>query len=109
MIGPVQAPSTLAPRGASSSPDEGPAATAVAPAPAEPVSGDAADRGRIERLRALLTDSSTRVSMHQDDRSGRMVMQVQDRESGEVVEQIPSDELLRLFAAMRQPLVDRRA
>ena len=62
-----------------------------------------------ERLRALLTDPAMRVRTHHDERSGRTVMQIEDRTTGEMVEQIPSDDLLRLYAALREPLIDRRA
>jgi uncharacterized FlaG/YvyC family protein len=37
------------------------------------------------------------------------VLQVQSLATGEVVEQIPSEELLRLYASMRESLVDERA
>jgi hypothetical protein len=60
------------------------------------------------RLRTLLTDPSMRVSTHHDDTSGRTVLQVLSRETGELVEQIPSDTILRLAAALREPLVDRQ-
>jgi uncharacterized FlaG/YvyC family protein len=60
-------------------------------------------------LRTLLTDPAMRVSTHEDEASGRTVLEVRSRATGEVVEQIPSEALLQLYAAMRAPLVDERA
>ncbi|MDF2782274.1 MAG: FlaG protein [Geminicoccaceae bacterium] len=50
-----------------------------------------------------------RVSTHHDDDSDRVVLRVQSLSTGQVVEQIPSEELLRLYATLRQSLVDERA
>jgi FlaG protein len=61
------------------------------------------------RLRALLTDPGMRVSTHHDDDSDRVVLRVESLTTGKVVEQIPSEELLRLYATLRQSLVDERA
>ena len=61
------------------------------------------------RLKALLTDPGMRVSTHHDDGSDRIVLRVESLTTGEVVEQIPSEELLRLYATLRQSLVDERA
>jgi FlaG protein len=61
------------------------------------------------RLKALLTDSDVQVSTHLDEPSGRFVLQVESLTTGEVVEQIPSEELLRLYASLREPLVDECA
>jgi uncharacterized FlaG/YvyC family protein len=68
-----------------------------------------ADRLEARRLKALVTDPGQRVSMYQDEASGRVVMQVVSRATGEVVEQIPAEELLRLYSALREPLLDERA
>jgi hypothetical protein len=67
------------------------------------------DRLEAGRLKALITDPGLRVSMHKDEASGRVVMQVVSRASGEVIEQIPAEELLRLYSALREPLLDERA
>jgi hypothetical protein len=61
------------------------------------------------RLKALLTDPAMRVSTHHDDDSDRVVLRVESLTTGEVVEQIPSEELLRLYATLRRSLVDERA
>lgn len=85
-----------------------PASTPVATAPGE---GAPADSEQLEasRIKALLTDPGVRVSTHRDDRSGHVVMTVQDRHTGQVVEQFPSDKLLRLYASIRETLVDEQA
>jgi hypothetical protein len=67
------------------------------------------ERAETERVKALLTDPATRVSMHRDEASGHVVVRVHDRTTDEVIEQIPADELLRLYAGLRETLVDERA
>ena len=61
------------------------------------------------RLKTLLTDPEVQVSTHLDDTTGRFVLRVQSLTTGQVVEQIPSEELLRLYTTMRLSLVDERA
>ncbi len=61
------------------------------------------------RLKALLTHPEVQVSTHLDDATGRIVLQVESLSTGEVVEQIPSEELLRLYASLRELLVDECA
>ena len=67
------------------------------------------DRVQATRLRALVTDPGLRVSLRPDEASGRVVMQVVSRGTGEVVDQIPAEELLRLYSALREHLLDERA
>jgi FlaG protein len=67
-----------------------------------------AEHAEAARLRRLLTDSAMRVSTHHDEASGHVVLRVQSRSTGEVVEQIPSDKLLQLYASLRASLVDER-
>jgi uncharacterized FlaG/YvyC family protein len=84
---------------------------------AEPQSTSASDRSGAEqpgaaRLRALLADPTVRVLAHRDDATARLVLQVRDRATGEVIEQYPPDQLLRFYAALRESLgalVDQRA
>jgi len=81
-------------------------------APADLQRSAAAEAGaqaEAAHLRTLLTDPARRVSTHEDEGSGRTVLEVRSRATGEVIEQIPSEALLRLYAAMREPLVDERA
>jgi hypothetical protein len=63
----------------------------------------------VARLKGLLTDPDMRVSTHHDAASGRVVLQVQRGATGEVVEQLPSESLVRLYATMRKSLVDEQA
>jgi FlaG protein len=69
----------------------------------------AAEQREAQRLKALLTDPAMQVSTHHDDASGHFVLRVQDQATGELVEQIPADALLRLYAALRESLVDEQA
>jgi uncharacterized FlaG/YvyC family protein len=77
----------------------------------------AADRSGAEepgaaRLRALLADPTVQVMAHRDAASARLVLEVRDRVTGEVIEQYPPDQLLRFYAALRASLgalVDQRA
>jgi hypothetical protein len=97
-----------------------PRAPVTRPTPPEPAvdisaalrqsaAADAGPQAQAAHLRTLLTDPAMRVSTHEDEASGRTVLEVRSRATGEVIEQIPSEALLRLYAAMREPLVDERA
>lgn len=78
-------------------------------APTEAVQPPVGERNEASRIKDLLTDPAMRVSTHRDDASGHLVLSVLDRETGEVVEQFPSDRLLNLFATLRESLVDEQA
>jgi hypothetical protein len=74
--------------------------------------GPGAEEPSAARLRALLADPAVRVRAHRDDATARLVLQVLDRATGEVIEQYPPDQLLRFYAALRESLgalVDERA
>jgi uncharacterized FlaG/YvyC family protein len=76
---------------------------------AEPQSTSTPDRPSVDepgaaRLRALLADPAVQVSAHRDEPSARLVLQVRDRATGEIIEQYPPDQLLRFYAAMRASL-----
>jgi hypothetical protein len=91
-----------------------PARPDAQPEPARAIAAQgphAADFDRLEatRLRALVTDPGLRVSLRPDEASGRVVMQVVSRGTGEVIDQIPAEELLRLYSALREHLLDERA
>ena len=71
-----------------------------------------ADRQEGARLKALISDPNHRLSTQPDELTGRIVLRVEDRATGELVEQYPAEELLRLYAAMRDSLgglVDQQA
>jgi uncharacterized FlaG/YvyC family protein len=79
---------------------------------AEPTGAAGAEEPGAARLRALLADPTVQVMAHRDDASARLVLQVRDRVTGEVIEQYPPDQLLRFYAALRASLgalVDQRA
>ncbi len=68
-----------------------------------------ADRQKAEQLKAFISDDSVRLSTYHDEASGRSILEVRDQLTGDVVSQYPSEELVRLYAALRQPLVDQSA
>jgi len=70
---------------------------------------DAEDLKDAKKLQALMDDKNMQFRTHHDEASGRSVLEVSDQKTGKVVSQYPSDELLRLYAALREPLVDRSA
>jgi uncharacterized FlaG/YvyC family protein len=84
-------------------------AAAASPSGAEAQPTGTPDRPGAEepgaaRLRALLADPSVQVRAHRDDASARLVRQVRDRTTGEVIEQYPPEQLLRFYAALRESL-----
>jgi hypothetical protein len=86
-----------------------PRATAAIPSGSAPHFTAAADGSGVEapsaaRLKALLADPSVQVMAHRDDASARLVLQVRDRATGEVIEQYPPEQLLRFYAALRESL-----
>jgi uncharacterized FlaG/YvyC family protein len=81
---------------------------ATPPTPQTPAS-TSSDELEARRLKSLLSNPEMRVSTHYDEASGYLVMQVQSRATGEVVDQIPTEALLRLSASLRESLVDQTA
>ena len=81
----------------------------VGQAPAAVLPSATAEQPGPHRLRALLTDPAMAVSTHHDEASGHVVLRIQDQATGELIEQIPADALLRLYATLRESLVDERA
>ena len=82
---------------------------AASPAVAEPRAPGGPGRSGAEepsatRLKERLADPAVRVRAHRDDASARLVLQVLDRSTGEVIEQYPPDQLLRFYAALRESL-----
>jgi hypothetical protein len=92
-------------------------ATVAIPAGTEPRSSGAPDRAGAEdrgaeRLKTLLADPAVQVLAHRDDASARLVLQVRDRTTGEIIEQYPPEQLRRFYAALRESLgalIDQRA
>lgn len=67
------------------------------------------DLQKAETLRAHIGNKNMQLKTYHDESSGRSVLEVSDQATGKVVSQYPSDELLRLYAALREPLVDQSA
>jgi flagellar protein FlaG len=67
------------------------------------------DRQTADQLRSYIKNDDVQVSTRHDDASGRSVVEVRDKASGEVVTQYPAEELIRLYAALRESLVDESA
>jgi len=74
-----------------------------------PASGNAAPdptqldlKRSVEELAAYMSNSARGLRFHVDDGSGRTVVTVVNPNSGEVIRQIPSEEVLHLAAALRQ-------
>lgn len=93
--------------GASGQPTARPSASVTAAGPDAPKAVEPRQQ-EVARLKSLLTDPNMRVSTHHDRESGRVVLRVQRAETGELVEQIPSGKLLRLYAMMRESLIDEQ-
>ncbi|WP_354683135.1 flagellar protein FlaG [Cupriavidus necator] len=69
-----------------------------APFPAQDTALDAA----LERLTEALRTASVSVQFEIDSGSHRIITKVMDKASGEVIRQIPTEELLRISDAMTQ-------
>lgn len=70
---------------------------------------DSSDLRKAEQLKAFIGDSNMRLSTYHDEVSGRSILEVRDQVTGDVVSQYPSEELIRLYAALRQSFVDQSA
>ena len=70
---------------------------------------DSADLRKAEQLKAFIGDSNMRLSTYHDEASGRSILEVRDQVTGNVVSQYPSEELVRLYSALRQSFVDQSA
>jgi flagellar protein FlaG len=52
----------------------------------------------IEQIRTYLSESKRQLNFERDDSSGRTIIRVLDPVSGEVIRQIPSEEVLKIAA-----------
>ena len=102
---------TLAREAAPARPDAGHGAKAVKQASR----GSEAREALLASERAALAESetasepqATHVKLSVDDELHRVVAHVVDSKSGEVVREIPPEELLELAKALRSLLIDRR-
>jgi uncharacterized FlaG/YvyC family protein len=88
------------------------ATTPAAPTPDAAAAGgaiDDGDRQKAKQLKAFVSDANMKLSTYHDEASGRDILEVRDQATGELVTQYPSEELIRLYAALRQSLVDESA
>lgn len=85
-----------------------PAPERAAPPPAEP----ADIRQAVAQIQSYLSDSRRALEFQLDATSGRTVIRVVNPESGELIRQIPGEEVLQIAAAIEREglrLLDRRA
>ena len=74
-----------------------PAARAQAKAKQAPVEVKPADIQKVaQQLESFLKRVSRELEFHVDDASGRMVCSVRDAETGDLIRQIPNEEVLRM-------------
>jgi flagellar protein FlaG len=65
-----------------------------------------------ERIRQYLRESGRELDFRVDEDTNRMVVVVRDRHTGEVIRQIPAEEILRIARSLPSPierLIDLRA
>ncbi|NOZ74581.1 MAG: flagellar protein FlaG [FCB group bacterium] len=55
----------------------------------------------VKAYNSFVKNIGTKLSFVQDDASGRVVILVKDQDSGKVIRQIPSKEMLELLAKMK--------
>lgn len=80
----------------------------VEPPPPEP----ATVRKAVAQIQDYLSESRRSLEFQLDDTSGRTVIRVVNPESGELIRQIPGEEVLQIAAAIEREglrLLDRRA
>lgn len=71
--------------------------------------GELADRKMAEQLKTFINDENMRLRTYHDESSGRSILEVRDQTTGRVVSQYPSEELIRLYASLRETLIDQHA
>lgn len=71
------------------------------------------DQAAETAARTMFPGREIEVESYRDEKSGRFVYRVADKQSGHVIHQSPPDELLRFFASAREgqtgPLVQLKA
>jgi len=73
------------------------------PQPAEkPVQAPDAARAVARQIEAYLRSNGRSVEFSVDADSGRTIVSVRDKETGELIRQIPGDEVLRIAQAMKE-------
>jgi flagellar protein FlaG len=64
----------------------------------------AATQAVAERIRQYLRESGRELDFRVDADTHRMVVTVRDQETGEVIRQIPSEEILRIARSLPSPI-----
>jgi flagellar protein FlaG len=83
------------------------AAVPVRPADAPPARAEPqaeATRVVAERIRQYLRESGRELDIHVDADTNRTVITVRDQATGEVIRQIPSEEILRIARSLPSPV-----
>jgi flagellar protein FlaG len=57
-----------------------------------------------ERIRRYLRESGRELDFHVDADTNRVVVTVRDRQTGEIIRQIPSEEILRIARSLPSPI-----
>ncbi|MEJ2394638.1 MAG: flagellar protein FlaG [Candidatus Thiodiazotropha sp.] len=72
--------------------------------PAKPVSSVSAEdvKAAVEQMKDFAQVMSRQLQFDVDDDSGKTVVRVLDKDSGDIIRQIPSDEVLALAKHMRE-------
>jgi flagellar protein FlaG len=76
----------------------------ASPQSAKPVSSVSAEdvKVAVEHMKDFAQVMSRQLQFHVDDDSGRTVVRVLDKDSGDIIRQIPSDEVLALARHMKE-------
>lgn len=86
--------STIAPQSGNSN------STAIATENAQLTVQEAAET--LEALNSVMQQMQRGISFQMDEKSGRSIIQVIDRDSGDVIKQMPSQDLLKLINHMQE-------
>ncbi|MGH8241288.1 MAG: flagellar protein FlaG [Steroidobacteraceae bacterium] len=92
----VRSPVAVAQPGPSARPQPEPAAAPAVQPHAKPRPAKADIEAVARQLESFLKRVSRSLEFHVDDASGRMVCSVRDAETGDLIRQIPNEEVLRL-------------
>lgn len=95
------APAPAAPRKAAAGGKALPPAGQDAPVQRQPTPAETVENA-IEQIRSFLRDSQRQLNFSRDEITGRTVIRVIDPASGEVIRQMPPEEILNLAAMLHR-------
>lgn len=95
------APAPAAPRKAEAGGKALPPGGREGPAQRHPAPAQTIEKA-IEQIRSFLRDSQRQLNFERDEATGRTVIRVIDPASGEVIRQMPPEEILNLAAMLHQ-------